>query len=417
MRRRRGVVLLLLLLAALVSAGCWDRRELEETGFVLAVGVDKGDKSRYAVTAVIAIPAKMAGGKGGGGGDKEKPVLQTTVEAPTVAGAISLIDSYLDRRISFLHTKALFMAEDLARESGLTTMDEFVRFRQARRTIFYIVTKGKASAFLKKMDVQLEKDPQRFIEQMTYNYRATGMIPAASQIQSFVTSVNTGYTQPITYYAALKEQDSDSTDKGEQPEHPEDGGFTAGEIPRKGGPNLELFGAAAFRHDKMVGVLTGEEVRYILLLQDKFQRGSFNIPDPRSPGEFVSLDVRRGRPMGVQVDLSGDRPRLTVMITLEAEILAMQPGIDYTEPEFQPRLEAAAEAEITSGVRSLIRKTQDWNADVIGFGSAVVKEFPTIAAWDSYRWPDRYRDADIRINVRMTLRRFGLQLSPPKAAR
>ncbi|HEY3365202.1 MAG TPA: Ger(x)C family spore germination protein [Symbiobacteriaceae bacterium] len=417
MQLKRAACLLLALVTLFVATGCWDRRELEETGFVLALGVDKGEQSRYAITAMIAIPAKMAGGgKGGGGGGKDKPVLQTTVEAPTIAGAISLIDSYLDRRVSLLHTKALFMAEDLARESGLNTMDEFVRFRQARRTIFYIVTKGKAAAFLKKMDVQQEKDPQRFIEQMTYNSRATAMIPAASQIQQFVTSVNTGYTQPITYYAAIKDE-GEAQAAVPKPEQVAAGDFAAGDLPRKGGPNLELFGAAAFRRDRMVGVLTGEEVRYVLLLQDQFQRGYFNIADPRAPGKYVSLDVRRGRPMTIAVDLTGDRPRLDIVVSLEGEILAMQPGIDYTEPEFQPRLEAAAAAEIRRGMRGLVQKTQEWNTDVIGFGSHVVRQFPTVAAWESFKWPEHYQDANVRVEVRMTLRRFGVQLSPPKAAR
>jgi len=412
MRLRGLLACLLALLAAFPLAGCWDRSELEEEAFVLAIGVDKGKESLYTVTFAIAHPGKMAGGgKGGGGGGEDKPLMLTSVEAPTVAGAISMADTYLSRQVSLRHTKALFIGEELARTSGMFTMDEFVRFRQARRTIFYIVTKGKAVDFLKGMEPQLEKDPQRFIEQMTYNVRYTGMIPSASQIQHFVTQVNTGYTSPITYYAALKEEGEEKSAKGTSLS---ESGYEAGEIPRSGGPNIELLGGAAFRGEKMVGVLNGEDMRMVLMLQDKFRRGLFSIQDPKRSDLFVSMEVHQGRPLRVDVDLSGPQPRIHATVTLEGELLSVQSDTDYTEPELQAQLEHATVGAIEARMITLIRKTQEWNTDVIGFGQAMVQKFPTVAAWEDYRWPERYQNAEIKADVRFTLRRFGKQLSPPR---
>lgn len=418
MRRKRLAALLVVLLLGLPLAGCWDRSELEEEAFVMAIGVDKGKQSLYTVSFAIAHPGKMAGGGkgggGGGGGGGEAPLVLTSVEAPTVASAISMANSYLSRRVSLRHTKALFIGEDLARQSGMFTMDEFVRFRQARRTIFYIVTKGQAADFLKKMKPTLEKDPQRYIEQMTYSVRHTGMVPAASQIQHFVTLVNTGYAQPVTYYAALhEEQDQEGQQKsGKGTTRTE--GYKAGELPRTGGANVELLGGAAFRNEKMIGVLTGEDMRMMLMLQDKFRRGMISIPDPERPDLFVSMEVRQGRPLRITTDLSGAKPRLHATVTLEGELLSIQSNTDYTEPELQTKLEQATVGALKERMRSLIRKTQDWDTDVIGFGQEVVKQFPTVADWDRYRWQDRYKDAEVTADVRFTLRRFGKQLSPPR---
>ncbi|HYF95995.1 MAG TPA: Ger(x)C family spore germination protein [Symbiobacteriaceae bacterium] len=418
MRRKRTLAALLAVLTLLPLTGCWDRTELEEAAFVLAIGVDKGKESIYTVTFAIAHPGRMAGGGkggggggGGGGGEDEKPLVVTSVEAPTVAAAISMADTYLSRQVSLRHTKALFMGEELARISGMFTMDEFVRFRQARRTMFYIVTKGKASDFLSDMKPELEKDPQRFIEQMTYNVRYTGMIPSASQIQHFVTQVNTGYTEPITYYAALKEEDEE---KGAKATGLTDSGYMAGELPRTGGANIELLGGAAFKGEHMVGILNGEDMRMVLLLQDKFKRGLFSIADPRRPEVFVSMEIHQGRPLRIDTDLSGPRPRIHALVTLEGELLSIQSANDYTEPELQAELERATVAAIEGRMITLVRKTQEWNTDAVGFGESVVKEFPTVAAWENYRWPDRYRDAEIKVDVRFTLRRFGKQLSPPR---
>jgi spore germination protein KC len=416
--RRKLISAMLLMAAALSMAGCWDRMELEESALVLAIGVDRGKQALYSVTLVVAIPAKMAGDKGGGGG-KEKPFLLTTVEAPTLAGAIGMVNTYMDRQVSIRHTKALFMGEELARVSGMHTMDEFVRFRQARRTTFFVVTKGTAKEFLDGMDPKMEKDPHRFIEQMTYNFRQTGMTPASSQIQNFVTTVNTGYVAPVTYYAALKEEKGkqEGGDQQTQSRSLSESGFKAGELPREGGPNIELLGGAAFRGEKMVGVLTGEDMRMVLLLQDQFQRGFFSIQDPKRPDLQISLEVHKGRPVKVQVEQMGAAPRLRAVVTVEAELLSIQSELDYTQADLKAELERATALALKTRLDGTISKTQDWGSDVVGFGRHVVKKFPTVSAWEAYDWPGKYKNATISTSVRVTIRRFGKQLSPPEAAR
>lgn len=416
MRPRRGIVLMSLVSLLLPLAGCWDRREVEELAYVLAIGVDRGRAAAYAMTAMIAIPAKMAvgGGEngGGGGGGEDKPYMLVTVEAPTLAGALAVMDSSINRRTTLIHTKAFLMGEDLAKLNGRRTMDELTRFRQVRRAIFYIVTKGRASAFLKEMKPEMEKDPNRFIEQMTYAYRYTGMIPHHSQIHNFVTQVDTRYAAPLTYYASIKDEEEAETQEAGGKKG-EGGHFRAGSMPKKGGPNVEMIGGAAFSGDKMMGVLTGEEIRHVLMLQDAFRHGFISLKDPGRPDLYVSLEVSRGRPTQIQVDLSGDRPRIRALVKLEAEILSIQSEIDYTEPVKQGDLEIALSRDMVESMRSMLKKTQSWNADVVGFGRHVVKQFPTVQAWEAYDWPALYRDAEIDVDVRVTLRRFGLQMSPP----
>lgn len=410
--RRRSAVAGLLLLSLLLG-GCWDRREVEETAFVLAVGVDPGERSMYAITFMIAIPSRLAGGEKGGGGKEERPYMITTVEAPTVAGALSVVNSLVDRRVSLLHNKVLLIGEDLARISGLSAMDEFVRFRESRRSVFYFVTRAKAADFLRGIQPELEKDPQRFIVEMVNTSRYTGVIPQSSQIENFVRLAHTGYGQPVTLYAGLKEEGDQGEGKpgGEENQS----GFKAGELPRRGGPNVEVIGAAAFRRDRMVGVLDGEQTRSLLILQDRFRKGYFSIPDPLDPDLYISLDLRRSRPTTVTVQVDLPEPHLNTQVELEGEILAIQSGRDYTQPELQEILERAVEKDLRQKMLDLIRTSQAWESDIVGFGRYVVRTFPTVGAWEAYNWEQKYAEARVDLQVRVSLRRFGLQLSPPKS--
>jgi spore germination protein KC len=407
MPRKWLCLLLVICLSSGLTSGCWDRAEVEEIAFVVALGLDKGEKAPYSVTAAIAIPQKMAGGDKGGEGD---PIMLTTVEAPTIAGGLAIINSYVSRRVSLLQTKALFMGEELAKESGMEGIDELVRFRQARRTIYYLVTEGKAAKFLGEMKTEMEKDPHRFIEQLTYAHRYTGMIPRESQIQTFVSSANTGYASPITYYVALKEEKEEQEEKRAA-------GFYAGSLPRKGGPNIEMVGGAAFRRRKLVGLLSGDEMRLVSMLRDEFRSGHFSFPDPKDPDRYISAEMHRGRPLVMSVDLTGDRPLFRGLVTLEAELLSIQSLTDYTEPALQPVLEGEMAAALEQAIRELFTKSQAWRSDLFGLGRHLVKRFPTVEAWDRFNWVETYPEAKIDIQVNLKLRRFGLQLSPPQTER
>jgi spore germination protein KC len=417
---RRNALLLLTLWGAFLLAGCWDRSEPEEIALATAVAVDRLTPTLYDVTFMMALPGQ-AGDQGGASGKASgKPYAVITVQAPTVTGAISLADTVMEREISLRHMKFFFMSEELARAGGLHALDEIVRFRHARRTVFYMVTKGSAADFLKRIHPEPEKDPQRFIEQLTAKHRTTGMIPRSGQIQTFVRKITTGYSDPLTYYLALVDEPKVTEAKATPASgnsiatSPATSGFRAGELPRSGGPNFELLGGAAFRGEKMVGVLTNEEMRTVLMLQDEFRRGHFSIPDPSDPDLHLALEIHRGRPLALSADLSGSRPRLRGTITLEAELQAIQTKIDYTDPERQRTLEQATARLIQNRMQETIKKTQGWGADVAGFGEHVVRYFPTMKAWEDYRWAERYATADIDIDVRVTLRRFGSQLSPPE---
>jgi spore germination protein KC len=401
MRRNRYLIIVLLLFVTPLLTSCWDRYEVEDISFLVSMGIDKGTKFKYIITVSIAIPENFAKDSSG------KKYLVTSVEAPTISAALTLFGTYAGRRVSLQHTKALFMGEALARESGLNTMDEFLRLHQARRSTLYFVTKGKAVDFLNQVESKINTDPERLVEGLNYASRNTGVLPSISQIQTFVTTVNMGYVQPMTYYAAIHEG-------GAPPENYLE--VEAGKLSREGGPNAEVLGAAAFRKDKMVGVLTALDVRLILMVQNRFRSGFTSFRDPKDSTDSFTLDVRTARPTRVQADVKQQRPQLNIHVDLEGELVAIQSGIDYTDPKMQGVIEQAAARNATDEFDRLIKKTQAWDTDVLGFGNTVVKAFPTVAAWNQYDWPSKYKDAEIKFDVSFKLRRFGLQLAPPTAS-
>ena len=306
-RRLAGRAFLLGLLLPLM-AGCWNRVEIEQGAYVLAVGIDEGKSGPYAITVMIAKPSALAGKEGGGG--NEPPVLLTTVEAPSLASARDLLHGYVSREVLFYHAQAIFVHEKLAREQGLPFLDEVLRFRQLRETAFIVVSREPAEEVLRRLKPELESNPVQYLEQLTYHHRDSGVIPATSQVSAVAALLNVGYAQPLTYYAATIDEEAETPRGSESP----DVEFTAGELPRRGGTPVEMIGAAAFHGSRVVGVLDGEETRALLMLQNRFYTAHVAFRDPRHPEQYVTVHLSQGRPTRITVERLGERPAIRAEI-------------------------------------------------------------------------------------------------------
>ncbi|MCG0238055.1 MAG: Ger(x)C family spore germination protein [Firmicutes bacterium] len=455
--RWRRAARVLLLLLALSQGGCWDRRELEEMAFVLALGLDQDPEGGgLRMTAMVAIPNKMAGGGQDGGGE-EDTVLVTTARAATVPEGLNLMDTYLDRRISLEHTKVMVLGRSLAEEEGLWPLMDFLgRFRSVRRTVPVMVAETTGEEVLAEIQPVLERDPHRYLEFLPFTTRDTGLSPQGAHLHELLTFTENPGIEPVSHWVALRKQPGGMNTEGagkegarpdgggkqgggEGNEGSEDGGsagggpgqgspplpgpaeprgWEPGALPRRGGPNLEMVGAAVFRDGRMVGTMSGEEVRSLNLLRGRFRRAFLSVPDPLAPGQQVALEIRAGQAPRYRVSLAGGRPAISGRVPVEVEVQGIPSGVDYSRPEHQGALARAVQAELEAGIRKLIRRAQEeWQSDVIGLGLRVAPLFPTYDRWGAYGWDQRFPEAAIDIRVDVNLRRFGMQLQPPNPGR
>lgn len=439
--RRVWLAGLALVLTPLLT-GCWDRRELEELAFVLALGLDRAPHG-VQVSAMIAIPSKMAGGggngDGGGSGGEEDVVTVSTVTAATIPEAANLLNSYLARTLSLEHAKVLVVGRDLAEHDGLAPFLDFLdRSRPIRATMAVVISQGPAVELLSRLHPQVERDPHRFLEFLPLQDRETGLIPHSARFNDLLAATENPGMDGIAYLIALRpqpgqHQQEGSTEEGARPggeagdgtgeggdtagpERPEQ--WVAGNLPRRGGPNAEMVGAAILRDARMVGVATGQEMRVINLLRGDLRRAVLSVPDPLAPGQEVGLEIRPGRLPVVRAELGGQHPRLTVVAPQEATLLGVQSRVDYARDETRiARLAGATSALLEATARELIRKAQtEWRADPFGFGLKVARLFPTYPEWREYDWSRRFPEAEVEVRIPVQIRRPGTRLDPPRIA-
>ena len=111
---------MLITACTVVIGGCWGRTEVDDLALVMAIGLDKGEDNTVYVTLQIAVPRAVASGgaEGGGpsaGGGGAGASLITTMRGRSILGLVDMANTYIDRRLSFLHSKVLIVVEYLAR--------------------------------------------------------------------------------------------------------------------------------------------------------------------------------------------------------------------------------------------------------------------------------------------------------------
>ncbi|MCL6477252.1 MAG: Ger(x)C family spore germination protein, partial [Peptococcaceae bacterium] len=152
---KMGLLSLLLLGIVITQPACWDRREVEDLGIVLATAVEQAPGGRVRVIVQNINPAALGKGMAGGGGGAgvtvtgNKPYRNRSIEGDTIFEALRELSRQTPRQLFFAHNQVILVSEKLARERGLKeVMDIFERNPQTRRTTWLLVGRGELAHLL-----------------------------------------------------------------------------------------------------------------------------------------------------------------------------------------------------------------------------------------------------------------------------
>lgn len=408
----KAVKLSIMVCLLMALSGCWGSRETDEIAYVLAMGFDKGPDKNFVYTFQIANPRAIAGiaggggGGGGGGGNGDKSVITDSIVAKRPIGAFNLLNIKHSREQSLLHTVAFVISEDAAREGLKPFLNPFNRFRETRGNAFIYICRGKAKEFIEKNMPELEVSPSKQYELLSVTSRAHGLTPVM-QFWEFYQNSKSDDINPVAPLVGISKVNLEG---GKKTDPARLGDYLAGQLPSEK-EEAQFIGAAVFKRDKMVGTLTGDEVRYLNMLRGELDRSFLLIPDPGEKEESVGINLRQARSPRIKVDLEGDSPSIEVNVYQEPEIFGLSSGINYETLDMKPVIEKALKNVIREGCYRLIKRSQEeFRSDIFGFGRYAKKKFLTLDQWQEYNWAEAYNRASVVVIVNVKIRRTGLML-------
>ncbi len=407
--RAKVALLVVFSVVTVLTSGCNGARDTDQYAYVLAIGLDKGPEGMMLVTYQLAIPQALGGGGESAGpkGDG-KSFVNTSVIAPSLAEARNLANAYVARAISFLHLKGIIIGEDLAVEGVGDALAPIMRYREYRGSMFVMVARGTARNFLEANKPKLDVVPSKHYEMMFSTAIETGYFLRTNIHELYNGLKNGGVSAFATLVAPNKSELAGGPRQGYKSPGEKADEFLAGDIPREGEKLVSYNGLAIFRGDKLVGKLTNEETRMLVILRDEFHGGFIVLADPLDPRRFVNINVRLGSRPKIDVNMVDGHPAIAVDVYLEGDITAIPSGTNYEQDDYRELLEAQLSQVVKADMLKMLEYTKERGSDVAGFGLRMRTKVNTNKDFQNMDWFNLYQHSKFKVSVTTRLRRSGL---------
>ena len=398
---RLALLLIIAVLAGSLSAGCWNRREPELLGVVLAVAFDYDPESGlYQVFAQLANPIAMGGGTSGssGGGSGGKKAFWTAgAEGHTPFEAIRNLVEISSRDLFWAHCRVVLFSEDLARRGIKDIMDLFERERQFRLIVKPAVVDGDLRKLI-EADFPLEETGARGLDRFIVTTRFEKSIFPEKNLNELISNLSQPGQEMIIGRLEVLETGKKSS---------EESGGAAGEPPARIG------GSALFRGDRMVGWATNKQTQGWTYATGRAFRSNFVIESPVKEGSYVSIEALGH---SAQMSLRGDEEkwRIELKVKLHGRIQEFGgPGNLDTESELTRSLERRAAGAVRNRIEAMLSRSQELKADVFGFGNLIYRKNPRLWQKIGPGWDEEiYPQLKIDLFVEYRILRTGLVKNP-----
>ncbi|KGX88089.1 Ger(x)C family spore germination protein [Pontibacillus marinus] len=355
--------ILMLILLSLTLTGC-GFKDIDKRNFVLAVGIDPGEKEEYVkVNLKLAIP----------NAEKTKEVRDFTViteEAKTIAEAVRIIKSRVDKEIDFGQLKTIILSEELLERDLQSVLDWFIRRRDIQQISYVALSKTDTINIL-QLSPKGEKIPSNNIL-LTFSTTGTK--------SSYVTTV-----QLYQLRRALVEKGTDPIL-----------------------PIIEIV-QEKFRVNKLKIIngekenmldLTPEETKLFNSIFNEYKMGTIVIEGKLY--FIVALDKMK---TSYKLVTNTEKPYIKYDIIMKGFIEESETEL---KSESLPKYEKVTSKNMEKRVQNLFEKLQEAGVDPFGFGLRYRATHRGSKEEKMEKWNAIYPDIEFRVNVKAEITGTGI---------
>lgn len=430
-RLKAGLVFILGVL--LTCAGCWDARETDQLAIVGSIGLDRISERKVLLSLEVISGEALARGIGQVAAPSRLTSWVLREEAMTVSNALANIQRRLPREVFLGQVATLVLGMNLAREGVAREVDALDRQPDIRRSIF-LVTCDSASGLLQRPFI--EELPSTTLRGLILQAAQTGKTTPVT-LNEFLTKLAEPGIEPITMHTAGRKtldvevfrqgEDVSKTappDKREQPLYGEI--EIPGELPpgspvldplREYGTAKELdpitlaTGLAAYRGDKLVGFLEGNDARGYLWVVGRVRGGAMEVPNPVSASGPIGVSiVRASSRMTVQTGVLP--PVLLVRVSVDVQAIEVPLDVALSRREIVDLVEKSVSSLVKMEIDTALRLVrEELRTDIYGFGQAIFRKDPHLWRTLESDWNDRgLQELRIQVTVNTRLKSPGTVL-------
>lgn len=402
----KKIFLFLIVFCIVFLCGCSkSQREVDDYAYVIAIGIDKGGKDNLKVTLSFANPNKIGSGKEGGAGEGgSENLINFTTETSGIYNALNVANDNISKVVNLSHVKLIVFSKEIAKEGLQKYVDGFVRELHVRPVTILAVCDKDPDGYLRKISPKLEVNPEKYINDL-FEKQQTTFISKTTLRDFYSWADSDAKDLALPYIGTLGEEKSEDYKEGEKSMSYNIDDNETSQTPKKTDNKSVILGSAFFKGDKMVGTGSNIENLYRLILEGNAKEVAYSIKD--NGNNLTELSITQRSKPKIKVDVSSKRPKATIDITIEADIMSIEDR-DVDKNEYL-KIEQKLNADLEKNIKKYLNKTvKDLKVDPVGFGNKAKMNFLTFDKWKKYNFKEKYPSMEYSVNVNSEVIRFGL---------
>lgn len=393
MKKRLLASLLVVIYFLTFLTGCWDRKELNELGIVVALGFDKESQTgKIQLTSQIIRPGSL---QKQSGGSKEPPYEIVVTTGKTVLEAIRNTVKEFDRRSFFSHVSVIVVSEAIARE-GLNDIIDFIsRTHEIRKMAWIVTAQGDEARKVLGIKHGITSVQASYMEGIIKR-QISESESASSQVIDFIKEMPGEGMNPITgvFSVASVEKVSTENNKVEKSE------------------GLKLSGIAVYKKDKLAGFLNNEESRGLNFALAKIKSCTMRVPSLQDKSKGTSIEVKKVN-SSIKPSIIEGKVSFSIEVKVTGNITEVDDTTDVSKPHEIEKINNEFKEFISNNINMAVSKIQkELKTDVIGFGSAFERKFPKEWRELKDKWDLLFPDIAYSIKVDSKINLTGMLLKP-----
>lgn len=357
-----------LILAAVLCCSCYDSREVSETAYIIAVGIDCAGEGLFNYTFQLAAPLSA---ESGGDENENTSVRNIVLTAGDFYTARNMLNNFLSKRVDMSHLKMIVFSPDTDNGAWLEHSQLLVREREVRPYTLLAAAEGTAEELLKCVNPELEENTAKYYELMSQ--RSDNIYAPSERLGDFVDEIK----ESGEGYLPLAHVSTDGNGK----------------------KRSEFKGMMLLRDGCAVGVLDGESSMWFNILKRGIRSLKISVPNKHNVGEKLVFSVSVPECAKYSADIKREKLKVLVRQKLEVkyEGAELPKGYaDYAElySDFQNSCEKSTECLLHS-------LSHEFGVDALNIGKRFRRCFKTYDEMKAFDLSKKISEAEFEVKMKI----------------
>ncbi len=379
-RKRNRILVFVLSIILLLCTGCYDAKEIDETAYIIALGIDKFEDEEYKYTFQFSAPLAIAGvgaekqsnteNKGGGIEDSGNPsVNNVVIKAPDFYIAKNMINNFFSKNIDMSHLKLIVFSKEIDADKLIHHSQLFLREREVRPHTSLAVSEKSAEEFIRSVNPELEANTAKYYELMSL--RSNNIYAPSKRLRDFVEETKNGGGSVLPVAHVTGYDSSEDFGKSESKKT----AWVKSKDTRVSSSRADMRGMAVFADRKLKKIMDGDSALIFNVLERDVKNFIMSIRNAYNPDETLSFRILIPQKTRYDVKKGGKGYEVKSSTILDAEYIGGEIPEGYKSyDELYEELEKTIAEEFSLFFQMLVEE----GADIVGIEKNHKKNFSTL---------------------------------------